>query len=135
MLTKARLAYIGATFLILLSGLSTRIYAEVLPDFVSAHFGDALWAAMIYCGFRVIGVKKRLEWALLSSSMFCLVIEVSQLYQAGWIDAIRDTVWGGLILGQGFLAIDLVRYAVGILFVYFADRACIKHVQKRSKQS
>jgi hypothetical protein len=36
------------------------------------------------------------------------------LYHAGWIDAIRATRLGGLILGYGFLWSDLVCYAAGV---------------------
>ncbi|MEF2248018.1 ribosomal maturation YjgA family protein [Paenibacillus sp. IITD108] len=119
---KVRLAYIVATCFILVAGLSTRIFSKSLPHFVVEHFGDALWAAMIYCVIRVILIKKSIEWSLLLSIMFCIVIEVSQLYQADWINAIRGNVLGGLILGKGFLYIDLVRYAIGILVMYLVDK-------------
>jgi len=108
--------------MILVAGLSTRVFAEYLPSFVSMHFGDSLWAAMIYCGFRVIGVNKPLVWSFILSMMFCMSIEFSQLYQEEWINAIRDTVLGGLVLGKGFLAIDLIRYTIGIMLIYLTDR-------------
>jgi hypothetical protein len=43
-----------------------------------------------------------------------VAIEVSQLYHAPWIDAIRRTLPGGLVLGYGFLWSDLVCYAAGV---------------------
>lgn len=106
----------------MLAGLGTRWMADDLPDFVSSHFGDALWAGMIYCAFRTVAVNKRLEWALLVSFLFCFAIEFSQLYQADWINTIRRTVPGGLILGHGFLFVDLVRNSAGIIIIYAADR-------------
>jgi len=121
-LTKQRFIYMATTCIILVAGLSTRMFANNLPDFLAEHFGDALWAAMVYCLFRVILVKKPIEWSLLLSITFCIVIEVSQLYQANWINAIRGNVIGGLILGKGFLYIDLVRYAIGILAIYLVDK-------------
>ena len=39
---------------------------------------------------------------------------MSQLYHAPWIDSIRHTTLGGLILGYGFLWSDLACYAVGV---------------------
>lgn len=117
--------------MILVAGLSTRVFAEYLPNFVSMHFGDSLWAAMIYCGFRVIGVKKPLVGSFILSMLFCIAIEFSQLYQADWINAIRDTVLGGLILGKGFLAIDLIRYTIGIMLIYIADRFIVSKFVKR----
>ena len=43
------------------------------------------------------------------------MIEISQLYQAEWINNIRHTTLGGLILGQGFLWSDMVAYTVGVI--------------------
>jgi hypothetical protein len=45
---------------------------------------------------------------------FSYVIEFSQLYQSDWINTLRDTTLGGLILGYGFLWSDLLCYAAGI---------------------
>lgn len=42
------------------------------------------------------------------------LVEISQLYHAPWIDSIRQTTLGGLVLGFGFLWTDLVCYSVGI---------------------
>jgi glycopeptide antibiotics resistance protein len=41
-------------------------------------------------------------------------VEFSQLYHAPWIDSIRQTTLGGLVLGSGFLGSDLICYSVGI---------------------
>jgi hypothetical protein len=41
-------------------------------------------------------------------------IELSQLYQAPWLNSVRDTRLGGLLLGHGFLWSDLFCYTVGI---------------------
>ena len=46
--------------------------------------------------------------------IFSVAIELSQLYHAPWIDSIRHTTLGGLILGFGFLWSDLACYAVGV---------------------
>ena len=41
-------------------------------------------------------------------------VEASQLYQADWINAVRDTPIGALVLGRGFLRSDLVCYTAGV---------------------
>ena len=48
------------------------------------------------------------------SLVLAFAVEVSQLYHAPWIDGIRNTTLGGLVLGFGFLWSDLVCYLVGI---------------------
>ncbi|WP_243644059.1 DUF2809 domain-containing protein [Paenibacillus pinisoli] len=125
---KARMAYAIVTILLIAAGLATRQWGGYLPEFVAFHGGDAIWAAMIYSGFRFLASHKPLGGALACSMLFCFAIETSQLYQAEWIRAIRETRFGSLVLGSGFLFIDLVRYAAGILLVYGADRV----IQRRA---
>lgn len=48
------------------------------------------------------------------SLVLAFLVEISQLYHAPWIDSIRQTTLGGLVLGFGFLWTDLVCYSVGI---------------------
>ncbi|NRF94838.1 DUF2809 domain-containing protein [Paenibacillus frigoriresistens] len=43
-------------------------------------------------------------------------------YEAEWIINLRNTLFGGLILGKGFLYADLVRYIVGAIAAYALDR-------------
>lgn len=50
-----------------------------------------------------------------SSLALAFLVEISQLYHARWIDSIRQTALGGLVLGFGFLWTDLVCYSVGIV--------------------
>jgi hypothetical protein len=45
---------------------------------------------------------------------FSVAVEISQLYHAPWIDSIRQSTIGGLILGFGFLWSDLACYALGV---------------------
>ena len=46
--------------------------------------------------------------------LFAYSIELSQLYHATWLDQIRHTRAGGLILGYGFLWSDLLCYGIGV---------------------
>lgn len=53
---------------------------------------------------------------------FAVAVEVSQLYHAPWIDSIRGTRLGSLILGSTFNWPDIPAYAVGILVGVLIDR-------------
>lgn len=112
---RSRSIYLIAIIITILLGLASRQYAAMLPLFVAEHAGDALWAMMVFFGFRFLLVSKKISWSLLFSILFSFAIEFSQLYQAAWLNDMRSTVLGALILGKGFLFIDLVRYTVGIL--------------------
>lgn len=119
---KARAAYLVAVLLMILLGLGSRAFSTRLPAFVVNHFGDALWACMIYFGLRMLWVNRQLSVALWGSLLFCFAIEFSQMYQAPWINHIRATTLGGLVLGKGFLTVDLIRYTVGIVISWALDQ-------------
>ncbi len=56
-----------------------------------------------------------------------------QLYHAPWIDSIRQTTLGGLILGFGFLCSDLACYALGVLLGVLIERiALADRIERRS---
>ena len=62
----------------------------------------------------------------LAAYCFCFVIELSQLYHAPWIDGLRHTRLGGLILGYGFLWSDLICYAVGVATGWLIELAILQ---------
>ncbi len=69
-------------------------------------------------------MNRQLSVALWGSVLFCFAIEFSQMYQAPWINHIRATTLGGLVLGKGFLTVDLIRYTVGIVVSWVLDQGC-----------
>jgi hypothetical protein len=95
-------------------GLGSRRYAEHLPGFVAAYAGDTLWALVAFLGIGLL-LRRVSTWAIAVLAMsISVLIELSQLYHAPWIDSIRHTPVGGLVLGYGFLWGDLACYAVGV---------------------
>ncbi|AIQ17660.1 hypothetical protein H70357_14075 [Paenibacillus sp. FSL H7-0357] len=118
---REKFAYSIAMLLMMVLGFGSRAFADQLPLFISRHFGDALWAAMIYFAFRVLLTRQQRWISVVLSFGFSFGIEFSQLYQEVWINELRATLLGGLILGKGFLLIDLIRYSAGILFSYVGD--------------
>ena len=95
-------------------GLGSCRYAHALPWFIAAYAGDTLWALAAFLGIGLI-LPRQSTWTIAILAMaFSLAIELSQLYHAPWIDSIRHSTLGGLILGFGFMWSDLVCYAVGV---------------------
>lgn len=123
---KARISYTIAVLIVMVLGFSSRAFAGSLPVFVAEHFGDALWASMIYFGVRAVWSGKSFIWAGLISVLFCFGIEFSQLYQSDWINGIRSTEFGSLVLGRGYLTVDLARYGAGILLTLLVDGYFLK---------
>jgi hypothetical protein len=122
-----RITYIAAVTITILLGLASRTFPHLLPIFIAENAGDALWAMMVYFGFRFILMKQPQLIAVFFSLLFSYSIEFSQLYQADWINQIRDTRLGALILGKGFLTVDLLRYAVGVMIAAILDRVKLRY--------
>ena len=78
---------------------------------------------MVYFGFRFLLLYKSMLTAVFLSFIFCFGIEFSQMYQEDWINQIRNTLIGKIVLtGKGFLIIDLIRYTAGIIFASVLDK-------------
>ena len=90
-----------------------------LPDEV----GDALWAMMVFCFWRIILVKKGLPFVALISLIHSYLVEFSQLIRWPWLMSFRSTFIGHMMLGQGFLWIDLLAYLIGISLIYWVFHA------------
>lgn len=119
-----RLWYVGATILWMLIGLASRRYTES-GDFIHDYLGDAIWAGMIYLGFKMFFPTLSAQKAAFLSLFFTYSIEISQLCQAAWLNALRHTTLGGLVLGFGFLWSDLVMYFLGIMAAMLVDKFCV----------
>ena len=115
-----RIHYVVFILISIFLGLASRNF-NTIPHFIREHAGDTLWAIMVYFLFRLLSVHKSPHKALFLSLVFCFFVEFSQLYQANWINTFRSTLFGGLILGKGFLPVDLVRYSIGIVLAYMVD--------------
>ncbi len=111
---RNRLFYAIMIFIVICLGLLSRKMNSYIPDWIDLYLGDSLWALMIYLFIGVIFHKWRIKRVALTAVIFCFLIELSQLYHADWIDMLRSTTLGGLVLGYGFLWSDLTAYLMGI---------------------
>jgi hypothetical protein len=94
--------------LVILLGLLSRMDTPWLPGFIREHVGDALYATMMVLLWG--GFTSR---PVLAGLLSCYLIELSQLVHTPVLDALRETLPGRLVLGQGFVWEDLVRYTMG----------------------
>ena len=110
---KLRICYLaGIAVLIALGLLSRRV------KFVPAACGDALWAMMVYCCFRIVLIRKPMIISAMAALITSFAIEFSQMLTPDWLVKIRSTFLGHMLLGQGFLWSDLLAYTIGIAVVY-----------------
>ncbi|WP_291707246.1 DUF2809 domain-containing protein [Clostridium sp.] len=106
----------------MLLGLSSRKFISYLPSFLGKYAGDTLWATMVYFGFAFLFNKLTIKKVAIISLIFSYGIEISQLYQGEWINSIRNTLIGSLVLGHGFLFSDLICYTIGVFIAIIIDK-------------
>ena len=117
---RNRPTYLALVIVIITLGLFTR--SSYMPGgFIATYAGDTLWAAMVYFMLCVAFPKWSPFRIALIALSFSYAIEISQLCQQDWLNQLRDTRLGGLILGRGFIWTDFLCYTVGVLLAYLFD--------------
>lgn len=119
-----RLKYLIAALLSLFIGYYSR-HSDISfiknNYFIQHYLGDAIWAMMIYWGFRWFSPLYDARQTRFYALITCFVIEFSQLIQTAFMNSLRSNVFGRLVLGSGFLFSDLVAYTLGILCAFVLD--------------
>ena len=98
--------------------ITTRTHKEWFHPIIVQYGGDTIWAGMFLFLLRVFFIKTKLWKLALITFAAGVADETLQLYHAPWIESIRHTRIGGLMLGYGFLWSDIVCYAVGVIIAY-----------------
>lgn len=104
------------------AGLGVRHSPSLFPRFIADYLPDTAWASLVYVLIALMGPGRRPVRVGLVAITVAFGIELSQLYHAEWIDAIRQTRLGGLLLGYGFLWSDLVCYTAGVAVSALVDQ-------------
>ena len=111
--TKKLLQYTSAVIALIALGLLSR-RINGIPD----ACGDALWAMMVFCCWRIVLVLRPLKTVALVALITSFLVEFSQLLSFDLLVRLRSTFLGHMLLGQGFLWIDLLAYTIGIIVIY-----------------
>jgi len=85
-----------------------------MPDLVTLYVGDSFWALMVFWIVCLLKPGWNPAQQVVTAILFSYAVELSQLYQSQWLNEIRNTKPGALILGFDFKVSDLIAYAVGI---------------------
>jgi len=116
-----RVTYFILIVITIIVGLLSRHFT-----FIPLFIGDILWATMIYFICRFLLIDRNTKFVVLVSLMFCFGIEFSQLYKAPWIDNLRHTLFGRLVLGETFLWGDLLCYIIGLAIGLLVENILFK---------
>lgn len=120
---RQRLFLLPWMLLVLALGLGSRspAVAAHVPRFLTTYAGDTLWSSLLYLclvfAWPGLPVRRAAAWTLGLS----VLVELSQLLHTPWLDALRANRFVALVLGRGFVASDLVCYAVGTALAAVVD--------------
>ena len=101
-----------------------------LPEFYRVYGGDTLWATLVYILAAFLFNKLQPPVLLAGSLVTSYLVELSQLLHTPWLDAIRNTTLGGLVLGFGFLWSDLLCYTAGVVMALGLDLLILHYFGK-----
>lgn len=124
-MNRTRAIYIILALATIAVGLFVHRRATVLGPAARDATGDALWAMMVTWWAGALAPAARPTTRGVAAFAVCLGVEVSQLYHAPAVDAVRATLVGSLVLGSDFDPRDLAAYAVGVASAVLIDVAFI----------
>jgi hypothetical protein len=101
--------------LVIVAGLLWRSGYVPLPAPVSKYGGDALWSLVVFLGFGFLFPRSSTQAVGIMALLFSFTVETSLLHHAPWIDSLRQTRLGALVLGSVFNWPDFAAYALGIM--------------------
>jgi Protein of unknown function (DUF2809) len=99
--------------------IATRKHANWFHPLIAEYGGDIIWAGMFLFLLRIFFQRTALWKLALACYALGVLDEVLQLYHAPWIESIRHTRIGGLMLGFGFMWSDILCYAIGTFLGYW----------------
>ena len=111
--------------LTIFAGLIVHLWVENIPPAHRDILGDALWAMMIVWIVSAAAPRVPLILRAVCAYAICSAVELSQLYHAPTIDALRATTAGHLVLGSGFDPRDFAAYALGVACAALLDAAFV----------
>lgn len=118
---RSRLTVAIGVVLVIAAGLASRKFPGLLPAAFDKYPGDALWAWMVYLLWALLHPRASIGTLAMLALGTSFLDEISQLYQAPWINAIRHTTVGHLVLGTVFGWGDLAAYTVGVVMAASVD--------------
>jgi hypothetical protein len=118
--------------IVLALGLLIRSRLVAVPAFPRKYGADALWALLVFLLLSIAMPKWTPLRVAIAAFAFSCAIEFSQLYHSPWLDWLRATFPGALVLGSVFNWPDLPAYAAGIGVGFLAING---YARRQARQS
>ena len=103
-------------------GLASRRFPFLFPPFLGKYPGDSLWAMVVYLGWAVLLPKASIARLAVLALGSTWTIEFLKLCPLAWLDRLRHTTLGHLVLGHVFSWKNLIAYTAGIIAAVLIER-------------
>jgi len=127
--------YALLAILVIGAGLLWRSGLLPLSSFLAKYGGDSLWALVVFLGLGFV-FRRSATWRTgLGALCFAWSVEFLQLYHGHWMEMIRATRLGHLVLGASFNGPDLIAYAIGIAIGALAECIYFREAQSANPKA
>ena len=125
------LAFLGL-LLVVCIGLASRSQPLASIPILGTYFGDAMWAMAAYAVVRILLPHWSIWKIALIALLFSFAVECSQLWNPEWLENLRGYRPIALLIGRGFIWIDLVAYTIGVAVAAVIERLAWKRFGSRN---
>jgi len=123
---RRRMAALLAMAATIALGLASRHWPAAQPAAFGKYPGDALWALMVFFGWRALRPRARTRDVAALAFGTSVAVECAKLWQASWLVESRHTTIGHLLLGHVFSWQNLAAYGIGVLAGAGLDRVLFR---------
>jgi len=121
-----RMSYLIIASLLIGAGLLSRSPILGLPPIVAKYAGSVIWGGMVYFAWAVVRPEQHARKRAIIAAVIAAAVEFSQLVHTEWLDAIRRTTIGVLLIGRFFSWWDIAAYLVGIAIAAMLERMIVR---------
>ena len=112
---RNRIVYAILCICTIVVGLATRAFPSWLPTAFGKYPGDSLWAVMAFFGLAIIFPRLTTLRLACVTLVFCFAIETLKLCPWSWLNSLRQTTVGHLVLGRKFTWQNYFAYSIGVV--------------------
>ena len=131
--TRRRLTCLAIMLLLIPLGFVCRFVPLGLPYVIVKYGGSFLWASTVYWFIGYFLARQKPRTLALLALAVTAAIEFLKRVQASNLEAIRNTLFGIMILGRFFSYTDIAVYWVAILCMLWIDQGAI-YSRRASKE-
>jgi hypothetical protein len=112
---KYRLILFYLLFLLIPIGILSKFYQGIFQDWINNSLGGILYVIAWIAFILLIKPRLNPKWVAVLVFLATAFLEILQLWHPPFLEVIRSTLIGRLLLGTTFVLSDFIYYAIGCI--------------------